>query len=227
MESIMPDTSLLREVAQNGVITPERGQLQRFDWLQTALEIFVAEGIDAVRITRLAQDLGVTRGSFYWHFENRKDLIEALVSYWKYKNTAAITESIARASSLEEGIFRFFETCIDDALFDPRLDLALREWARRSELVRAQVDAEDDARIESLRQFFARFDYGKPEALIRARVLYYSQIGFYALEVKESLQTRLAYTGAYFEAFTGRTLAVADANQFSKYILDSYGDKLA
>ena len=222
----MSDASLLAEIASRGITSPERKQLQRIDWLLKALEIFVAEGIDAVRITRLAQDLGVTRGSFYWHFENREDLIDALVSYWKDKNTSAITESVGNASSLAEGIFRFFETCIDATLFDPRLDLALREWARRSDTVRSMVDFEDEARITSLREFFTRFGYAMPEALIRARVLYFSQIGFYALEVRETLATRLSYTEAYFECFTGRQLLPSDAKNFRNYILETYGDKL-
>lgn len=220
----MPDNQLLKAVAERGATVHERNQLQRIDWLRTALDIFVAEGIDAVRITRLASDLGVTRGSFYWHFQNREDLINSLVSYWKDKNTAAITESMSQASSLADGIFRFFETCIDDALFDPRLDLALREWARRSPRIHELVENEDQARIDSLRHFYHRHDYPMPQALIRARVLYYSQIGFYALGTSESLTTRLGYTEAYFEAFTGRELAALDAGKFRRYILDKYGD---
>ena len=222
----MPDTGLLRAVAERGTSNPQRSQLQRFDWLLKALDIFVAEGIDAVRITRLARDLGVTRGSFYWHFRNREDLIDTLVSYWKDKNTEAITESVSHAGDLADGIFRFFETCIDTARFDPRLDLALREWARRSAKVRTLVDREDEARIKELCDFFSRFGYAMPEALIRARVLYYSQIGFYALEVTESLATRLGYTEAYFECFTGCQLKAADAENFRQHILETYGDKL-
>jgi AcrR family transcriptional regulator len=223
----MSDAGLLRAVAERGASNPQRNQLQRFDWLLKALEIFVAEGIDAVRITRLAEDLGVTRGSFYWHFKNREDLIDALVSYWKDKNTAAITQSVNQATSLAAGIFSFFETCIDSAHFDPRLDLALREWARRSTKVRKLVDREDQARIDALCGFYDRFDYAMPDALIRARVLYYSQIGFYALEVRESLATRLGYTEAYFECFTGRQLKAAEAGKFRQHILDTYGDKLS
>ena len=220
----MPDTNLLKAVAERGVASHERQQLQRFDWLQTALEIFVDEGIDAVRITRLADDLGVTRGSFYWHFKDRRDLLHGLVSYWKDKNTAAITESIEAATSLADGILRIFETCVDDALFDPRLDLALREWARRSASIRALVDGEDEARIDALCRFYRRFDFPMPEALIRARVLYYSQIGFYALGTRESLQTRLGYTEAYFEAFTGRQLDAAEAQAFRRRMLADHGD---
>ena len=220
----MSDTKLLRAVAERGVASAARSQLQRFDWLRTALEIFVAEGIDAVRITRLADDLKVTRGSFYWHFKNREDLLHSLVSFWKDKNTAAITESIAQATSLSDGILRFFEICIDTTQFDPRLDLALREWARRSNSIHKLVDSEDAARIDALRQFYLRFDYPMPQALIRARVLYYSQIGFYALGTREALDTRLGYTEAYFEAFTGLQLSPLEAKKFRRYILDNYGE---
>ena len=223
----MSDTSLLKTVAARGAASSERKQLQRFDWLQKALEIFVSEGIGAVRITRLAGDLGVTRGSFYWHFANREELIDTLVSFWKSKNTPAITQSVDEAISLADGIFRFFETCIDAVLFDPRLDLAIREWSRRSKRIRKLVDQEDAARIESLQEFFARFGYPMPDALIRARVLYYSQIGFYALEIQEPLTIRLGYTEAYFECFTGQKLEPGEADKFRQHILDTYGGKLS
>ena len=139
-------------------------------------------------------------------------------------NAASRTVPVSQASSLADGIFRFFEICIDDALFDPRLDLALREWARRSTSIHQLVDDEDAARHEALCQFYRRFDYPMPQALIRARVLYYSQIGFYALGTSESLQTRLDYTEAYFEAFTGQQLTQQQTDEFRDYILANYGD---
>lgn len=223
----MSDANLLRAVAERGAASPERKQLQRFDWLQQALELFVAEGIEAVRITRLADELGVTRGSFYWHFENREDLIEALVRFWKDKNTPAISRTVESAASLEDGILGFFEICVDTRQFDPRLDLALREWARRSMSIHQRVNAEDTARIDALRDLYARFDYPMPDALIRARVLYYSQIGFYALEVREPLPTRLSYTEAYYECFTGQQLAADRADEFRRHIQQTYGDHLS
>ncbi len=222
----MSDTNLLRAVAARGAPAQDRKQLQRFDWLRRALEIFVDEGIDAVRITRLADDLGVTRGSFYWHFENRGDLIDALVRFWRDKNTAAILQMVEQAESLADGIFRYFEICLDARRFDSRLDLAIREWARRSKRIRELLDREDSARVEALRRFYARFDYPMPEALIRARVLYYSQIGFYALENREPLDTRLSYTDAYYECFTGQKLDPAQSEAFCRHIVDSYGDEL-
>lgn len=222
----MADTILLRTVADRGGNSIDRNQLQRFDWLLAALDIFVAEGIDAVRITRLADNLGVTRGSFYWHFADRGDLISTLVDYWSDKNTSAIVEAVTKANSLSNGIFRFFDTCIDSSLFDPRLDLAIREWARRSEDIREKVDAADSARVQAITDFFTRFDYPMPDAFIRARVIYFAQIGFYALDVKEPLSTRVSYTEAYYESFTGKHLKPEEADTFRKWIAKKYADQL-
>lgn len=223
----MADTALLKVVAERGNTDTERKALQRFDWLLQALEIFVNEGIEAVRITRLADELGVTRGSFYWHFNNRQDLINALVDYWKDRNTTAVIESVNQAKSLSEGIFSFFETCLDIERFDPRLDLAIREWARRSSDIRLEVDSADTVRVQALTEFYQRFDYPMPEAFIRARVLYFAQIGFYALDVHEPLETRLSYTEAYFLSFTGKTLDAEQTEYFRRHIRNQYGELLS
>lgn len=220
----MADKALLRLVAERGNASTERKQLQRFDWLLKALEIFIEEGIDAVRITRLAEELKVTRGSFYWHFSNREDLIDALVNYWKSRNTNAIVDAVSAAESLSEGIFRFFETCLNPNLFDPRLDLAIREWARRSDDIRQQLDAADNARVKALTKFYQRFDYAMPDALIRARVIYFAQIGFYALDVHEDLETRIGYSEAYYECFTGKVLDPVEAEKFKRHARTTYGD---
>ncbi len=223
----MEDIQLLKAVAKRGVAVNDRTQLQRFDWLKKALQIFINEGIDAVRITRLADELSVTRGSFYWHFENREELIEALVCYWRDKNTAAITRAMDNASSLSNGIFEFFETCIDTSRFDPRLDLAVREWARRSPQIRNQVDRADKLRIESFQSFYARFGYDMPDALIRARTIYFSQIGFYALDVQEPVETRIQYTATYFKCFTGQIPEPVDVEQFNNRIRMKYGNQFS
>ncbi len=223
----LKDRVLLKTVAdRSNSASSQKEQLQRFDWLSAALEVFVTQGVDEVRITRLAENLGVTRGSFYWHFTNRSDLIEALVDYWKEKNTPAIVESVANVQSLSSGILRFFETCIDVEQFDPHLDLAIREWARRSKKIRMALDNADEVRIQAFKEFFTRFEYAMPDALIRARILYFAQIGYYALKVTEPLELRLSYTDSYFESFTGRQLDQNERDQFNSRILEKFGGKL-
>ena len=134
---------------------------------------------------------------------------------------------VNQAQSLSSGILQFFETCVDSEQFDSRLDLAIREWARRSEAVRAEVDRADNLRVKALTDFFTRFNYPMPEAFIRARVIYYTQIGFYALDVKESLGTRISYTESYYLAFTGRQLDSVEAATFRVHIMQKYGNNPA
>jgi AcrR family transcriptional regulator len=220
----MTNQTLLRQVAEQGAVTSDRIQLERFDWLSSALSIFVSEGIDAVRITRLAETLKVTRGSFYWHFSNRDDLIDTLVQYWKNKNTPAILDSIENPESLDDGILSFFEACVDENLFDSRLDLALREWARRSDDIHAEVEKADQHRIEGIQQLYESFGFPMPESLIRARVIYFAQIGFYALDVKEPMSTRISYTEAYYTAFTGRILDPQKSKTFCDRMIRKFGE---
>jgi AcrR family transcriptional regulator len=73
--------------------------LSRGDWVAVALGILADEGIEAVRITRLAVDLGVTRGSFYWHFKDRDDLLAALIAAWEARNTKALIDTLCSRCS--------------------------------------------------------------------------------------------------------------------------------
>src|SRR5699024_12245672 len=89
----MPNRKLLQKVADAGANNPSVPSLGRVDWLEAAIEQFTKKGINAVLITRLAEQLKVTRGRFYWHFENRSDLLEALVSFWSQKNAQAVSSA--------------------------------------------------------------------------------------------------------------------------------------
>jgi AcrR family transcriptional regulator len=209
----MADTDLARLAASAGH-TDAAKRLSRVDWLTTAIRIFVEEGVEAVRITRLATALDVTRGSFYWHFKDRDDLMGGLVAFWKEKNTTALVGATAEASSLAEGVLSFFESVIDDGKFDPRLDQAMRDWSRRAPEIREAVDEADATRIKVLKAFFLKFGYSESEAYIRSRVAYYTQIGYHALNVEERLAERLQYLEEYYEIFTGVPLEPEAAAAF-------------
>ena len=178
-------------------------RLGRGDWIDAALETLLTMGVEALRITRLADELSVTRGSFYWHFKDRGDLLDALVDRWRAKNTAAVIEAVETASSLADGILGLFDAWIDPDRFDPRLDAALRDWARRAPDIRQAVEAADRIRLDAVTGLFRRFGYPMPEAFIRARVIYFAQIGYYTLVHDEPMDERFDYLEAYFKSFTG------------------------
>ncbi len=180
--------------------------LGRADWIGQGLRLLIEEGVEAIRITRLAEAMGVTRGSFYWHFRDRDDLLDALLDRWQATNTAAVVAALDQASDLTGGILELFDVWLDSDRFDPRLDSAIRDWARRSEPVRHVVEAADLTRVTAIAAFFSRNGFPDPDALVRARILYFSQVGYYALAIDETLVQRFSYLEAYFEGFTGRAL---------------------
>ncbi len=179
-------------------------RLTRQDWLDLALRTLVEDGIDRVKVQIMARQLGVARSSFYWHFQSQEDLHKAMLDDWLRKNTSPIIERAMRPEpDVNRAIISVFECWIDENLFDPALDIAVRLWARRSASVRSVVIEADTLRLDALRRMFLRYGYPEREALIRARVIYFTQIGQYTLDVFEEPEVRFSHGPAYIHIFTG------------------------
>ena len=69
--------------------------LSREDWILEALKVMDREGIHGVKISALAESLGVTKGSFYWHFKSREDLLAGILSFWAESLVAQIDAEVA------------------------------------------------------------------------------------------------------------------------------------
>ena len=193
-------------------------KVTRWDWINQALETLLSNGVESVRILPLGQKLCVSRSSFYWYFRDRQDLLDQLLEYWRNMNTKAIVERANRPSdTIVQGLFNVFECWADERIFDPRLDFAIREWARRSEDVRRVVDLADTDRVNAIRDLYIRHGYEPVDAFVRARVLYFMQIGYYVLDVKEPLETRLSYSAGYLRSFTGLEPSRDDIARFHDF----------
>lgn len=193
-------------------------KVTRQDWLNAARAVLKAGGVEAVKVAELAADLGVSRSSFYWYFKNRTDLLEALLQHWQDTNTGAlVAQAHAPADTITAACCNIFKCNINAALFDSRLDFAIRDWARRSAHVRDILVAGDAARIAALTQMFARFDYPAREAEARARVIYYMQLGYDDANLGETLEQRLAMVPGYLIAFTGHPGRADEIAAFAAY----------
>ncbi len=191
----------------------------REDWLNLALEILVSDGVDSVRVLTLSRRLEVSRSSFYWYFKSRQDLLDQLLAFWREKNTKFIVERAGRAAAnVIRGVMNVFECWVDESLFDPRLDFAVRAWAHLSERVRRIVDQADDERMAAIRDMFLRHGYDAEDAFVRARVLYYMQIGYYSLDLNEPMDNRLSHVAAYLRSFTGQEPTREDVADFRHYV---------
>jgi len=200
--------------------TPGNVKATRDDWLDLAMRALARRGVAGVTVLDLSERLGVSRSSFYWYFKNRDHLLDELLQRWEGLNTHSIVrQSQAPAASINEAVCNVFRCWVDPDLFSPRLDFAVREWARRSETVRKALDRSDGERTAAIRAMFMRYGYPFEDAIVRARVLYYMQIGYYALDIKEPMEARLKLTPHYLQTFTGVAPREEDLVSFRAYAM--------
>ncbi|WP_234187361.1 TetR/AcrR family transcriptional regulator [Shinella sp. NM-101] len=202
--------------AKRGAARQAASRMTREAWIRAGVEALVEESIGHVKIQVMARKLGVSRSSFYWFFADLQALQHELLEYWLRKNTGPIIErALLPAASVNEGVCHIFECWVDPALFDPGLDAAVRAWGRIDATVRAVVGRADDQRVDAIARMFQRYDYPAEEAFIRARVLYFTQVGHFTLGIGDDREKRLGHLRSYLLTFTGRPASDREVADFS------------
>ena len=148
----------------------------RAQWLTAGLDALRKGGVAAVRVERLAADVGVTKGSFYHHFRDRGALLEALLEFWSREMTDAEFE---RIQTLRAGLAARLLALAEDVLEKGmgRYDPAIRAWARNDRKVAAAVAQVDRRRVRALTGFFEEGGFDAAEARTRARLFYTFLLG--------------------------------------------------
>jgi AcrR family transcriptional regulator len=181
----------------------QNSRLGAADWLGAAREELIANGILAVKVDRLARRLRVTRGSFYWHFESHADLLEQLLKSWVATNTAPFKRILESEQDGRDKFKAIADLWISEAEYDPRFDTAMREWARVSPEIASIVHRADEDRIAVLHRVFNEMGYKGTDALVRARITYFHQVGYYTLSITESPARRRKLQPYYTRALLG------------------------
>lgn len=180
-----------------------RKSVQRFnrdDWLSLALETLSKQGKSKLTIDRLVADLGVTKGSFYWHFENRADFSQKLLEYWAIKFTYNVVDQI---NAIEGGagkrLYGLMEllTRIDAS----RYDIAVRAWAAQEPTVATVVRRVDMVRLGFIKSLFLELGFEGDELTIRSRAFLYwgsFELGLFAPMSKQESIRMLEKRYAFF-----------------------------
>ncbi|WP_295077167.1 TetR/AcrR family transcriptional regulator [Tabrizicola sp.] len=173
-------------------------------WLEAAYDLLVEGGVEAVKVMPLAERLGLSRTSFYWHFPDREALLTGLVERWRAKNTGnLVAQCEAPAATIAEAMLNLVDCWIDPQLFDSRLEFAMRTWALTDRAVEQAMTEADTVRIAAITVLFRRFGYDDTQADTRARALYLTQVGYIALRSQESFDVRMGRIPAYVLTFSG------------------------
>lgn len=193
-------------------------KVTREDWLNVAMDVLITDGVEQVKVLALAERMAVSRSSFYWYFKSRQDLLDALLKQWEETNTAAmVAMADAEAPTITAAICNVFRCTANPELFNTALDFAVRDWARRSGPVRSLLDRSDQRRVGALTRMFERYEYEPADADIRAKVLYYMQLGYDLAQLNEPNDRRVEAVPGYLRVFTGREPQPGEVEEFASY----------
>jgi AcrR family transcriptional regulator len=164
-------------------------------WVRAGLRALAREGIDAVRVERLAQDLKVTKGSFYWHFKNRAALLARLLDAWRRAATGAVIDEVEAQGGDAAAKLRTLFTIVFSA--DGRLDRAVRAWAAQDAVAAAAVAGIDRRRLAYVAAQLHATGLSKAESKARARFAYFALIGQFTVMAGMDKSLRMSdYLGA-------------------------------
>jgi AcrR family transcriptional regulator len=157
--------------------SPAGPRLTTDDWIQAGFSTIAEEGLKAVKIDRLCDRLGVTKGSFYWHFSDIEGYRDALAQAWgEFRDEDRRTFAELDALEPRERLGRMMAS-----LTSPRqwtLERAMREWARTDPRVAASVRVTDRWIYRAVRKAFLDHGFAPEEADFRARATFSAGIGF-------------------------------------------------
>ena len=164
-------------VFENGVLSIENSidehttrRLTREDWVHGALEVLEEKGVDGVKIVVIAKRMGVTSGSFYWHFKGLRDLLDSILEFWERELTDAI---IVKAKSLggqpEKRILDLMQQVIEHnaAVHDH----AISVWARSDPAAQEIFDRTIQKRFDFARWMFKKAGFSDRQAAVRGRLM--------------------------------------------------------
>jgi AcrR family transcriptional regulator len=150
----------------------QAARLGREDWLRAGRRALIRSGSDGVRIERLARDLKVTKGSFYWHFKDRDELLEVLLREWEEESEMLFRETAARrdAHDAVEFLREYLAKTVASPSGEYPPDVGIYLWAATCPRIAARVNRIERLRIDALAKLCGRAD--------RAELAYLVWLGF-------------------------------------------------
>ncbi|BAU64098.1 transcriptional regulator [Stanieria sp. NIES-3757] len=143
-----------------------------------------AKGVEAVKVEVLARQLEVSKGSFYWHFKNRDELLEAILQRWE-EQTEWLIEQSQLAATPKERLFKLFALA-EEICQQPDPEPAIFLWAKKVPAVQKRVHALENKRVNYLAELLTDYGFETTEARQRAEVAYLALMGFADRQERDS-----------------------------------------
>jgi AcrR family transcriptional regulator len=156
-------------------VQKRRKRVSKQDWLEKGLEVLERDGVAGVRVEGMARELGVAKSGFYWHFQDRDDLLHQMLGYWAHEYTEVATRNPELLHATPEERLRLTMHMILE-LDLGGLDVSLRAWAKRDPEVARVVRRVYAMRSEFIGGAFAELGFTGEDLEMRTRlfVVYHS-----------------------------------------------------
>ena len=135
------------------------------------------QGVAAVKVEVLARQLKVSKGSFYWHFKNRRELLEGILQRWEDETLWLIEES-NKESTPEKQLVKMFALA-EELCNLPDPETAIFIWANQQPEVQKRVRIVETKRVEYLKQLLQNYGFDEAEARHKAEIGYFAFMGFW------------------------------------------------
>jgi AcrR family transcriptional regulator len=167
---------------------PSPTRTPRSKWIEQGLRALAAGGPDAVRIEPLAQALGVTRGGFYWHFKDRRALLEEMLDTWERATTQEVNERLEREGGDASFKLRRLLALTSSSVL--MTDLAVRDWSRHDPTVAERLRRIDNRRMDYLRSLFGGFCADADDIEARCMLFFSLLIGNHSIAADHHARSR-------------------------------------
>ena len=163
-------------------------RISRADWIAAGLKVLAAKGIEWVRVEPMAKGLGVTKGSFYWHFTDRAALYDAMLDKWREIATRAIIARVEQTAATPREKIRQLIKLTTTSSEGARLDIAVRSWANHDDRAANAVAKIDRERLDYVVDLLESVGIKHATAVVRAQIFYLTLIGsFFSLRRGQKL----------------------------------------
>jgi AcrR family transcriptional regulator len=150
-------------------------QLSAKDWLDQGLKVLAAKGFTALKAEPMAKAMGVSRGSFYWHFADIGAFHTKLLAHWREVAAEQVITSVEAAVTDEQPLAVLLCRTFSGRL---ALEKAVRSWAATDAGARNAVQAIDRRRLDYVASLIAAEGLVSEIAQARAQILYWAFLGF-------------------------------------------------
>jgi len=149
-------------------------QLSARDWLDLGLKVLARHGFAALKADKLAKTMGVSRGSFYWHFADIAAFHAAILKHWREVAAEQVIADLEGSETAGDPLARLLSRVFSERL---TLEKAVRSWASFDAAARAAVQAIDRRRLDYLETMLQRSGVRPRAAQVRAQILYWTFLG--------------------------------------------------